>query len=303
MALKFKNKMILAKTETTYGVDAVPTGAANALLARSVDLTAIEADEVERELLRGTPGNNPKLLAGVHVSLTFQVELQGAGAAGTAPAYGAVLKGAAHSETISAGVDVQYTNVNSNESSVTFYVYHDGVLHKITGARGSVKYVLEVGAIPYMEFTYIGLYNAPIAQANPVGTFTAYKAPKVFSNALGTFTLGGFAAKLQAFELDVAVERTYHELIGAKSIEVTDRKPGGSLTIEEPAIGTKDYWADVLAEAEIATALQHGNVAGYIVNLSAQKLQLGKLTRTEKNGVSMLQIPFTVQDDYILKVA
>ncbi|NQD37476.1 hypothetical protein HPT27_10595 [Permianibacter sp. IMCC34836] len=303
MALKVRNKILLAKSEVTYGTDPVPTGAANAVLTRSLELTAIEAEEVERELLRGTPGNNPKLLAGVHCALTFQVEIQGAGAAGTAPGYGAILKGCAHSETISAGVDVQYTPVNTNEGSTTFYVYHDGILHKITGARGSVKYTFAVGGIPVMEFTFIGLYNAPIAQANPTGTFTAFKAPKVVSNALGTFSLGGFAAKLETFELDVAVERTYHELIGAKSIEVTDRKPAGTLTIEEPTLATKDYWAEVLAENELAVSMQHGNVAGSIVSITAQKLQLGKPSRTEKNGVSMLQIPFTVNDDYILKVA
>lgn len=100
MAKKFwRKKAILAAIETTYGEGATLTGAQHAVQALDVSLTPLEAEEVEDELAMPTFGAREHALVGKHVSLEFTVLLGGSGAAGTAPAYGPLLRAAGHAET------------------------------------------------------------------------------------------------------------------------------------------------------------------------------------------------------------
>jgi hypothetical protein len=77
-----RKRLLLAKTEATYGTDPVPTGAANAILVRNLDITPLQSDIVQRELIRPYLGNYEQLLAQTRVQVTFEVELAGSGAAG-----------------------------------------------------------------------------------------------------------------------------------------------------------------------------------------------------------------------------
>ena len=52
MAKLTRKKTILVKNETSYGSDASPTGGANAILVRDIELTPLESDTVDRELIR-----------------------------------------------------------------------------------------------------------------------------------------------------------------------------------------------------------------------------------------------------------
>ena len=161
MTLRTSQRLLLAKIESSYGSDPTPTGAANAILVRSLEITPFQSDAVERELIRGYMGNYEVLHANQRVEVTFEVEMVGSGAAGTAPAFGPVLKACGNSETVVTSTSVTYAPVSSSFDSVTLYYYTDGVRHKVTGARGSFSISAEVGAIPVISFTMIGIYNAP----------------------------------------------------------------------------------------------------------------------------------------------
>ena len=95
MALRTSQRLLLAKEESTYGTDSNPTGAANAVLVRSLEISPFQSDAVERELIRGYMGNYETLHANQRVEVTFEVEMVGSGTAGTAPALALCLKLAA----------------------------------------------------------------------------------------------------------------------------------------------------------------------------------------------------------------
>ena len=57
MALRTSQRLLLAEEETTYGTDPTPTGAANAILVRSLEISPFQSDAVEREMIRGYMGN------------------------------------------------------------------------------------------------------------------------------------------------------------------------------------------------------------------------------------------------------
>src|SRR3989338_10969454 len=82
-----RNTAILAKIEATYGVDPVPTEAANALLVSNVSINPLNAQNASRDLIRPYLGGSEQLVGTAFVEMSFDVELQGSGAAGTDPAY------------------------------------------------------------------------------------------------------------------------------------------------------------------------------------------------------------------------
>jgi hypothetical protein len=137
MPLLSRKRLILAKIESTYATDSTPDGTF-AILVRNLEITPLESETVSRDLIRPYLGASDQLLAQTRVSITFEVEMAGSGAAGTAPAYGPLLKACGLSETIVISTSVTYAPVSSAFSSASIYMNNDGILHKITGARGTL---------------------------------------------------------------------------------------------------------------------------------------------------------------------
>ena len=126
MALKFRKKVILGKIESVYGTDPTPAGSTDAILCRNVEITPLQGETETRDLVRSNIGAQQVIHVGTHVGITFEVEMAGAGAAGTAPAYGPLLRACALSQTISAGVSVVYAPIDASEESVTLHFFIDG---------------------------------------------------------------------------------------------------------------------------------------------------------------------------------
>ena len=76
-----RNTLILAKIETTYGTDATPTGATDAVLVSDVTITPLEAQNVDRNNIRGFFGASEQLVATNYCKVGFTVELVGSGTA------------------------------------------------------------------------------------------------------------------------------------------------------------------------------------------------------------------------------
>lgn len=292
MALTRK-RLILVKKETTYGTDSTPAGT-DALLVRNLDITPIEADVVSRDLIRPYLGNSPQLLANSRVSITFQVELAGSGTAGTAPRFGAVLQACGMSETIVATTSVTYAPVSAAFSSATIYFNNDGILHKATGCRGSFTLNAEVGQIPTIDFTMIGVYNAPTDTAAPAVTYSAQASPLVFRQGnTSAFQFFSYAGCLQSVSFDMANETVYRELVGCtKEVLITNRAPSGTVMIEAVALATKDYFNIAQTETTGNLTFLHGTTAGNRVTLTASQCDISNPSYSDQDGIQMLNIPY-----------
>ncbi len=308
MAKLFRKKILLAKIETTYGVDPTPTGAANAILTKDLTVSLMQGNTVERNVDRAVLGGDVAIHVAPYTTLSFSVELQSSGAAGTAPAWGPLLQACGFSETIVASTTATYAPVSTGFKSLTLYYHQDGLLHKITGARGTVKFNMTPGGLPMMDFEFTGLRNAPTDTALPTPTLTGFKTPIGVSKAnTPTFTLHGFAATMEKFDFDVANEINYRNVVGDESVQLADRKPTGSVSIEEQAIATKDFHAIIEASTLGALQIIHGTTAGSIIQIDAPKVQLLSPSYSDSNGVLMLDLKlnFTPNagDDELIIVA
>jgi hypothetical protein len=201
MPLLTRKRLILLESEGTYGVDPDPTGA-DAVLVRDLNITPLQSDVVSRELIRPYLGASEQLLANTRVECTFSVELAGSGTAGTAPRYGKAFLACGMSETVSAGVSVTYAPVSASFGSCTIYYNIDGLLHTVTGARGTYTLNLAVGEIPTIDFTFTGVYNAPTDSAAPSVTYANQATPVIAKNGNTTgFELLSYAELLAVGDL------------------------------------------------------------------------------------------------------
>jgi hypothetical protein len=292
MPLITRRRTILAKIESSYGVDATPTGSANAILVRNLNVTPLNAEIASRDLVRPYMGNSEQLIASKHVQLDFEVEMAGSGTAGTAPAYAPLLKACGFAETDGAS-DVVYTPKSTGFDSVSIYFNIDGVLHKITGARGNLEITVNARAIPFMKFTFTGIYNAPSDAAVPSVDYSAFQTPLAANTSNTTdFEFYSFPGVLESLSLNIGNAINYRSLIGSESVIMTDRQVTGTAVFEAPTITTKDFFAAALASTLGNLSITHGTVAGNKFKIDSTRIDIANPTYTDNNGIHMLSVPF-----------
>jgi hypothetical protein len=293
MALLSRKRLILVKTESTYGTDSTPTGT-DALLVRNLDITPLSGDVVSRDLIRPYLGNFDQLIAQNSVAINFEVELAGSGTAGTAPRYDAILKACGLAATIVSSTSVTYAPVSASFSSATIYFNVDGVLHKLTGCRGSMNMSCVVGAIPTLAFNLTGVYNAPTDTAQPSVTYSSQATPLVFREGnTSSFSFFSYSGVLQSVDFNLANDLVYRELVGGtKETLITDRKPAGTVMIEAPTIATKDFFATALASSTGNLTFLHGTTAGNRVTFLASQVDVINPTYQDQDSIMMLSVPY-----------
>lgn len=302
MALLSRKRVILAKIETTYGTDSTPTGAANAILVRNLEVTPLEAEVVSRDLVRPYLGSSDQILASTQVQVSFEVELQGSGTAGTAPAYAPLLRACGMAETISADVSASYKPVSGAFESVSIYVQlqqdvaGNSPLHKVTGARGNVEFTLNAKSLPIMRFTFVGVYNPVTDAAAITATYTAFKTPIAVNRSnTPTFSFMGYAGVMSEFGLNLNNEVTYRNLVGSESVLITNRQAGGTAVFEAPTITAKNFYTDALSSTLGNLSLVHGSTAGSIVEFGATgTVDITNPSFTEMDGIVMMSVPYVL---------
>lgn len=283
-----RNAVVLYKEETTYGTDPTPTGAANAILVRDLDLTPMEQELDGRDLIRPYLGNSEDIPVSRHLAVSFSVELATSGTAGTAAAIGPLLKACGFAEADGVS-DVIYTPRSTAFNSGTLYVNIDGVLHEANGCMGSVVFSLDARTIPMARFTFRGLYVPVIDAAAPTAVYTAFKKPLPINKQYTTLTLHGLSAVVETLQIDMKNEFPYRNLIGYEGVTINDRKPDGSISMEMVKVATKNWMSIMDLATSGSMQLIHGTTAGSIVQIDAPNVTLVQPRFSNNQGVQMLQ--------------
>lgn len=293
MPLLSRKRLILAKTETTYGTNSSPAGT-DAVLVRNLEITPLESDVVSRDLIRPYLGNSDQLLANPRVRVTCEVELVGSGTAGTAPRFGPLLLACGTAATTVASTSVTYAPVSSAFSSCSIVYNIDGVQHLLTGCRGTVTMNCQLGQIPTLQFEMTGIYNAPTDTAQPAVTYAAQANPLIFKEGnTSAFQFFSYAGCLSSVTFNLSNNIVYRELVGCtKEVLITDRQPAGEVVIEAPTIATKDYFTLALGSTTGNLTFLHGTTAGNRVTFTASQADVTQPTYADQDGIHMLNLPF-----------
>lgn len=214
------------------------------------------------------------------------------------------------SSAYSIAANVSYKPVSSNFESVTIYYNVDGLLHRVTGARGTVALSGEVGAIPTLQFTMTGIYNSPTDTAAPTATYTNQATPQIFKQGNTTaFQLYSYAdACLQSVSMDIGNNIVYRELVGCtKQVLITQRNVTGTVVIEVPTIAQKDYFTAAITDGTTGNfSFAHGTTAGNRVGLVLSTVDIGDPSYSGQDDIAMLNLPYTAipttagNDEFVL---
>jgi hypothetical protein len=298
MALLARKKYVLVKTESSYGTDSTPAEASDAVLTSNLSITPLAGPTVGRNLDRAVLGNDLQIQVGTFVQISFQVEVAGGGGVDTPPKWSSALQACGFSETVNASTSVVFAPVSDSIDSATLYFQHDGQLHKVTGARGTVSMNLSPGEIPRFSFTFTGLYNAPTSSADGTPTVSSFQTPLPINNDnTGTFTLHGESSTLISLSLDMANEVVYRNVVGNESVELVDRAPAGQCVIEAPAISDKNWFTTAVNSTTGALQLVHGSATGNTVQIDAPAVQIVQPTYGESDGISTLEMGLSLVPD------
>jgi hypothetical protein len=269
----------------------------NALRVLNYQPTFMDADQKIRNIEKGFFGANPTLLTSIKRGASFDLEMHGSGAAGTAPQWMAALAYAGFAApTLVASVSATL-NPTSTVLSATHWAYIDNLILKTIGARASVGFTIEDDEIPVFNYTLLGRAPTLLAEETSPGspTYTGLVDPVIASSENTTFTLDSYAVPLRRFTMNANVDLQYRSLIGpTDKVAYRNRNWNGQIVCEVPDIATKDYFTKVRPGTTMVCTTVHGNVAGNIVTINIPKLQIsGNIEMSEEQGVLMMSIPVT----------
>jgi hypothetical protein len=290
---------ILAEIEGTYGTDPTPAAGTNAMLVTALDVRPMEQTLVDRALKRGYLGGSEQLPGTLYATVSFEVELAGSGAAGTAPAFACLLKACGFAETVTADTKVEYSPVSAAFDSVTIYAYKDAVLHKLTGARGNMEISMPNQGIPRFKFTFWGLYTTPSDASLSGAVYTGFVKPVICNRTNTTpFQLHSYSALTSSLDLNLGNRLVFRDLInytsGTEKVLITDRNATGSIVTEAKTVATKGWYPIIEAATLDTLAVTHGLTAGNIVKIDCPKVQLIQPQYSEQDGITMLSLGLRV---------
>lgn len=279
MAGSIQGSVILAKVETTSGVDAAPTNVADAVLIRVSGLTAKVAQKMAaRDIVRGSFGAPDMLPYTRRGSISFSVELQSSGAGmgtvGTPPEWGDLLLGCGFAQTVGAApFRVDYTPASAALKNLTIWAYINGKLEKFAYCAGTFKLSMKVGQIPTLDFTFTGLVTTVTAVAAPVPTIAAWVRPVAVGpvNTTGLVLGGAYAAgaitggttfNVQEFNADMANDVQDIELAAAENITIYGRNPSASIVADLGAAAIVTQYSSMASGTSTSLGITHGSGAG-----------------------------------------
>lgn len=274
--------------ETTVATDVTGTATAGAKNSITLGASASAVDDFYNgEIIRITAGTGNGGLATIskYVGATKVATLE--------PFTGDIT--CDNTSAYKIGKCVYYTPVSSNFSSCTIYYNMDGVLHRLTGCRGTYTINTQVGQIPTLDFTITGIYNPPTDTPAPQVTFGDQAPPKIFkAGNTGGYDLLGYSGCLMSIQLQVNNQIIYRELVNCtKQVLITDRRPTGTTMVEAMTVADKDYWTIALTDGLVGNlSFMHGYEDGNIVSYSSTRVDIGDVSYQDSDGIAMMQLPF-----------
>lgn len=295
-------EVILCKEETTYNTDSTPTGASNAILVEKPAWGFDSARMIERPAIRTSFGKLQRVFGGTLKMVSFDVEMKGSGAAGTAPEIGPLFKACGMTETIVGATSVTYafSSTISDYKSLTVWYYQDGKAHKMTGCIPmSVSFNVDVGGIGKWSFTIVGHDTGETDVTLATPTYNAY-VPVPFIGA--TFAVQSYAAIVSKLSLDfgltTAKPTSVNATDGFGTIQITSRNPTGSCNPQNVTVATHDFLGKFKSGASgtLSTGVI-GSSAGNRWAMSCGKIYYDAPSPGDQEGIRTLEVPFSITDE------
>lgn len=294
MSLLVNREVILAKIESTYNTDPTPSASTNAVLVENPSWSLEGLRMVDRPVVKANLSKEQQIYAGTLRSVSFDCEIKGSGAAGTAPEIDALLQACGFLWTNTPSTSDVYTPASSGHKSITIYYYQDGLLYKLTGCRGNVSFTITAGEKLMANFSFTGHSAKPTDSALPTATYDATVPVGLVGLSL---TVGGYSAILSSLTMDmgnsIATPPSLSASDGYGEVRITSRDVQGSIDPEQTLVATKDWENDLRAGSTLAvTTGVIGSTAGNRVKFDLPAIYYRDQSPGDRESVRTLEIPF-----------
>jgi len=247
--LRANNTLVMAKLESSYGTDSVPTKSANAFIATNVKIDAV-FKTVERLGIHQSGGMYPAIMIGEGVKVSFDTELFPAASANAAPTVDPLLQACGMVKSGGTSTPVVYTQSMSlfgSEKSVTLYVHIDQNLHMITGCIGNMKITNKVNEITKLSFEFTGLYSTPTGVGAPTDATFPTATPLILKSA--QFLYDSIALVGTSVDIDlgnsIQKKESWNDADGVLSYYISDQKCTASIDPEASDPGSLEIWSSI----------------------------------------------------------
>lgn len=296
--------VLLAKIETTPGVDPTPSSSTDFIQALDCVYTP-DFNVIERNYMRPSLSRPPHLIGRQLATLTFTTEIFATGVAAAAtnpttqaqatPKWADLFEGCAMAgAAVSSPAGKTYTPLTASQKTLTFYCYYDGMLHKLTGAMGSFTLNAEAGQIGTISWTFTGVHNAPTAVSTPSVTYSSVNPPLVESCS---FVIGSTAAtvfQIQNISIDIqnnVVPRAdANSTKGFNSMYITGRNPQIVVNPEQVPEASHSFWADYIAATRRAITFNIGSTAGNKMEVSIPNAEIASISYSDRDGIRVYDV-------------
>jgi len=278
MQLTARNTFLFSTAGTPIATDVITT---NNNVFVNPKAKSIEYEDIGN----GALGNSKTIVNNDYVTAEFTVDVnaKGSGAAGTAPAYGELLKACGLTETVNASTDVTYTPASSFVAGDAI-AYLDDYKREVTGIAGTFTFGGKVGEIPKFSFSLKGFTTlAETSEANPAVTLDPNE--NLVIKSVTAITVGGSAIALEDFSFDFGVDvQSIYGTDATKEYYINNYKP----TIKVSAIKTKGnstHWTELNNNSKKSVVVTLGTTAGNIIEFTAPYCQPSDVAESDNNGI------------------
>lgn len=273
-----RNAVLLAKIETTEGTDAVPTGAANAILCSELSIEPLAGNSVDLAYVRPYMGKSPSLRVEDYVTITLTCDFAGTATAGTAAAWGPLLRACGMAETLLASAVSGSAQAGTTSSitlaagaSATDNVYN-GADISITSGTGSGQ---TRSIVAYNGTTKVATVDKPFATAP-----AASSGYSIGANATYLPVSSGFESISMYYNLN----GVRHKALGCRGTVSFDLTANNRPTMKFTFTGIYGGIADASESGVVFTSWQ---IPQAVNSTNSTAVVAGKVADGSASGVQM----------------
>jgi hypothetical protein len=257
-----------------------------------------EQDDVQSGVLIS---NDKAPSAGCWARLDVTLAVRGGGAAGVAPESDAFLRACGLSKTVSAGVSVLYSTLDTALETMTYYAYLANKLCKVVGVAGSFKLSATAPGRGLLSFSMTGKVLAdPTEVSLPVLSLSSVDPSYLHTAAssIGSWLSSDATDPMVMRSIEIVDNAEIVPRPGAGATDgligflLTDRKMRQAMTIEVPSLAKFDPFAlqRLAGSAQPVTLSQVGNAVGKRVKIQTGRWSVKSPKIGADAGISTYQL-------------
>ena len=303
-------KIASVKSETVYGTDSINPGPPGAYQAfRAIDITPQQVI-IESPRATFSASGERHCLVNSHTDVSWEMPFSGrVGAAGTNPAWDALMIASGFKRTVIAATSVSYKPNTQNDMtdtpSASLWLYMmalesaNSYLQKALGYRGNVSINMTIGEEAVISRSGMALYSA-----RPVATVAKPTAPTSYEGALCSvvsnlvLTVGAVTYPVESLEISsnwtVTERRTGGTAGTLAQVLLTRPMSGGRIGGSLRLVDGLTAYADAIGKSQSgATATLSATITDgtRTTVISAPALQFG-LPSASAEGIMKYDLPF-----------